>query len=309
MARTQSHDFGDGTYAVTSGSNIGVIAPGDRALMVDAGLDRDAARKALRELEPLGAALAGVLITHGHADHFGGAAWTARRQGVPVIAPPLAGAYAHLPLLEPIFLHGGAAPISELRSKFTLARDALATMPATMAPGVLAVAGIEVQVEALPGHAPAQVGIGYPAAGAPAPKGRTLFCGDAVFPQETMARHPILFCYDVDAWLATLERLPKLAYDRVMPGHGAPVEDVRPLVSATAARLREIVSVVREAIVDPRTPGEVLRAVAEHFEVTFTAPQFLLLSQTTVNAALTSLQAAGEAEAVVAENRLVWQGR
>jgi len=307
MPKPKWHDFGNRTYALTGGSNIGYIAPRERALMVDAGLDRNTARKALRQFEALGAGLAGVVLTHGHADHFGGAPWAARHHSVPVYAPPLEGVYAHQPLLEPIFLHGGAAPIAELQGKFTLGRDAMAEMPRPLEPGPAEIEGIHVDVVPLPGHAPAQVGIGYPAATAPAPDGRSLFCGDAVFPLATIDRHPILFCYDVDAWLATLEGLAELPYDRFVPGHGMPCTNIAPMVVATAARLREIREVTRRAIVTPRGPYDILETVATHFAVTFAAPQFLLLSLTTINAALTSLQAAGEAEVAVEHNRLLWR--
>ena len=299
-------DFGNNTFALTGGSNIGFIVQGDRALMVDAGLEAAVARRAVRRFAGLGAELSGVLLTHGHADHFGGAPWIARRDGIPVFAPPLEGAFAAQPLLEPLILHGGAVPFSDLQSKFTLAKEAV-NAPQPLQPGPLTLQEIPVEIVALHGHAPQQVGVGYPADGRPAPNGRTLYCGDAVFPMEIIRRHPILFCADMDAWLTTLASMPDLPYDTFVAGHGEPVTDIAPLVDATAARLREIRAVTHAALAEPRDSHAVLRAVAAHFGVTFTAPQFLLLSLTTINAALTSLQLAGEAEITVVDNRLLWR--
>ena len=306
MPKNRWVDFGNNTFALTGGSNIGFIVHRNRALMVDAGLDADSARRAVRNLAALGVELSGVILTHGHADHFGGAPWIARRDGIPVFAPPLEGAFAAQPLLEPLFLHGGAAPFTELRSKFTLAREAVAA-PRPLQPGSQTLESIPVEILALHGHAPQQVGVGYPAEGHPAPDGRTLYCGDAVFPVETIKRHPILFCADMDVWLAALASMPELPYDTFVAGHGEPVADVAPLVHATAARLREIRSVTRAALAEPCEPYAVLRAVAAHFGVTFAAPQFFLLSLTTINAAFTSLQRAGEAEITVVDNRLLWR--
>ena len=299
-------DFGNHTFALTGGSNIGFIVQGNRALMVDAGLDADGARRAVRKFAALGAELSGVVLTHGHVDHFGGAPWIARRDGIPIFAPPLEGAFAAHPVLEPLFLHGGAVPFTELQSKFTLAREAV-DAPRPLQPGSQTLQNIPVQIVPLHGHAPQQVGVGYPADEHPAPDGRTLYCGDAVFPMETIRRHPILFCSDMDAWLAALACMPELPYDRFVPGHGEPVTDVAPLVHTTAARLREIRSVTHAALAEPREPHAILRAVAAHFGVTFTAPQFLLLSLTTINAALTSLQRAGQAEITIVDNRLLWR--
>lgn len=71
MPSNKWRDFGNHTYALTGGSNIGVIVHEGAALMVDAGLDPDTARKALRELAGLNADPVAIALTHGHADHFG----------------------------------------------------------------------------------------------------------------------------------------------------------------------------------------------------------------------------------------------
>jgi glyoxylase-like metal-dependent hydrolase (beta-lactamase superfamily II) len=289
-------DFDNGTYALIGGSNIGLIVHDNRAVMVDAGLDRSSARKAIHIVEDRATPLVAIALTHGHADHFGGAGWAAQRAEVPVYASPLEGVFAEQPLLEPLYLHNGAAPIEELKSKFTLARRGTdRTVP--LEPGEQILAGVPVTVEELPGHAPAQVGLGYK---------DTLYCGDAIFPDDTLDRHPILFCVDIDAWLATLDRLPALPYTRFIAGHGEPVEDVTGQVDATAGRLREIRNLVHDALKAPHCAADVLRSVAEHYGVRFNAPQFFMLSLTTINAALTSLQASGEAEIRMENNRVLW---
>ena len=302
MPANRWYDFGNGSYVLTGGSNIGFIIHEGRALMVDAGLDPDSARKALRHLEALGASLSAIALTHGHADHFGGAGWAAERADAPVFAPPLEGTLAEHPMLEPLFLYGGADPIEELRGKFTWARQGAGPCR-PLSPGEALLNDIPIEVVPLPGHAPAQVGIAFGG------EGGTLFCGDVVFPKDTLQRHPILFCADLDAWLATLAHLPKLAVAHFVAGHGEPWEDIRPAAAATVARLQEIREVTRQALAEPQEPYGVLRHVAAHFNVTFAAPQFFLLSLTTVQAALTSLQRAGEAEIVMDDNRMLWRAR
>lgn len=293
---TQWRELGNGNFALTGGSNIGIIVREGRAVIVDAGLDKDAAKKALRAAADAGAKPAALVITHGHTDHFGGAGWLAQQAGIQVYAAPLEAVFAMQPLLEPLFLYGGATPIAELRGKFTLARQGVDSI-ALLEPGAQEIAGIPLDILPLPGHAPQQIGVGA---------SNTCYCGDVVFPDETLERHPILFCADMDAWLRTLERLPALSYAWYIPGHGEPVQDIAALAERNAARLREIRAWVWESLATPQEASGVLRDVAARYNITFTAPQFLLLALTTIHAALTSLQAAGEARVEMTENRMLW---
>ncbi len=102
------------------GSNAGLVVVDGQAVLIDTGLDRDTAKKILRHVEALKVRLAAVVITHAHADHFGGAATVRARTGAPVYALGLEAAIIENPILEPLCLFS-ALPPAELRHKFTLA--------------------------------------------------------------------------------------------------------------------------------------------------------------------------------------------
>lgn len=296
---TQWREVGEGNFALTGGSNIGISIREGQAIIIDAGLDKDAAKKALRAVADAGAKPAALIITHGHADHFGGAGWLAQQAGIPVYAPPLEAVFAMQPLLEPLFLYGGAIPIAELQGKFTLARQGVETaLP--LDTGMQEIAGLPLDIIPLPGHAPQQIGVGAE---------ETCYCGDVVFPEETLERHPILFCADMDAWLRTLERLPTLRYTWYVPGHGEPLRDIAPLAERNVGRLREIRAWVWESLGTPQEAQSVLRDVAARYNITFTAPQFFFLALTTIHAALASLQMAGEALVEMTNNQMMWRRR
>ncbi|MEJ5197654.1 MAG: MBL fold metallo-hydrolase [Anaerolineae bacterium] len=284
-------------YHLRGGSNAGLIVHEGRGVLVDAGLDRDTARKILRHVESLKIKLVAVVITHAHADHFGGAATIRNRLGIPVYAPPLEAAIVANPLLEPLYLWSGASPIAELRGKFLLAEAC--PVDGLLAPGPTTIEGVPLEIIPAPGHAPNQVMV----AG-----GGVCFVGDAVFAPEIAAKHVIPFYADVTEALATLERLPELdgAYAAFAPGHGAAVPEIGPWARENHDRLQTIRDLVRDGLQCAGEPADLLRRTADRLGLVIANPVTYALTQTTILACLTALQRAGQAAVRVETNRLVW---
>ncbi len=288
-----------GVFHLQGGSNMGLVAQEGKGLLIDTGLDKDTARRALRAADELGVALEGVFLTHAHADHFGGAHFLQRRLEVPLYAPTLEAAMMENPIIEPLYLFGGAAPIGELRHKFTLAKPC--RIDHVVEPGPLEIGPFHVEVVPLPGHAPNQVGVAV---------GEVLFCADAVFPTETLQKHKVTFCVDLDETLATLEQLPNLPYARFAPGHGPAYEVGDEITCACAAnreRLEEVRERVYAALGEPLKTSDLVQRVADHFGLQLTTATAYFLTRTTVLAALSSLERAGKVIAIMGDNRLLWQ--
>ena len=311
-------ELAPGVFHLQGGSNMGLIVRDGQGLLVDAGLDKDAARQALRAADEAGVTLEAVFLTHAHADHFGGAHVLQQRLGLPLYAPALEAAMMENPILEPLYLFGGAAPIAELRRKFTLAQpcriDYVVSVVATsVAPSartttkvvttnrLLEIGPFRVEVVPLPGHAPNQVGVGV---------GEVLFCADAVFPAETLEKHKLTFCVDLDETLATLQRLPELPYARFVPGHGPTYgagDEIAGVCAANRERLEEVRGLVVASLTDPQETPALVRQVADHFGLHLATATAYFLTRTTVLAALSSLERAGEVNVVMEGNRLLWR--
>lgn len=290
-----------GVYHLQGGSNIGLLVQDDRGLLIDAGLDGDTAKRALRVADDLGVTLEAVFITHAHADHFGGAYLLQERvTDIRLYAPVLEAGMMENPLIEPLYLFSGAAPIRELRGKFTLAEPCRVDQVVNE-PGPLAIGSFEVDVVALPGHAPRQVGVGVE---------DVLFCADALFPAETLDKHQVIFCVDLDEALETLERLPGLPYAHFAPGHGPAYragDEIARICDANRERLVEIRALVHEALVEPRETPALVATVSDHYGLRLKTATAYFLTRTTVLAALSSLERQGEVKTLVRGNRLYWQ--
>jgi glyoxylase-like metal-dependent hydrolase (beta-lactamase superfamily II) len=288
----------DSAYQLRGGTNAGLIVQEDQAVLVDTGLDRDAAKKILRAMEGLHLRLAGIVITHAHADHFGGASLIRSRTGAPVYAPGLEAAIVANPLLEPLYLFSGAAPPAALRHKFTLAEAC--PIDALVQPGEVAIGNVSIRAIAAPGHSPNQMMI----AG-----GGACFIADACFAPEVLKKHGIPFYVDVTQAAATLAMLAHQdgSYAAFVPGHGEAVPSIGPWAGQNAARLAEIRQAVAEALRDAAELGDIMFRTAGRLEVALESPVTFYLTQTTVLACLCALEAAGAAAAQVIENRLCWR--
>lgn len=288
-----------GIFHLQSGANMGLVVQEDQALLIDTGLDKDAARRALRAADELGVTLAAVFITHAHADHCGGAYFLQRRVEAPLYAPALEAAMMENPIIEPLYLFGGASPIQELRNKFTLAQPCRVDCVVAEA-GPLEIGPFQVETVSLAGHAPNQMGVAV---------GEVLFCGDVVFPTEILEKHKVPFCFDMDAGLAALRRTPELPYAHFAPGHGPAYgagEEIAGICAANRERLEEIRDQVYAALDEPQETPALVRYVTEHLGLRLEVATIYFLVRTTILSALSSLEKAGQVAARVESNRLLW---
>lgn len=299
MADKRSIELIPGVFQLRGGSNIGLVVEGHKGLLIDAGLDRDAARRALRAVGELDVALEAVFITHAHADHFGGAHFLQRRLGVPLYAPALEAEIMEHPVMEPLFLFSGAAPIGELRHKFTL--DQPCQVEHVVEPGPLDIGSFQVEVVSLPGHTLKQVGLAV---------NDVLFCADAVFPTETLQKHKITFCVDLDDTLAVLEELPNQHFAHFAPGHGrayAAGDEISQVCDVNRKRLEGVRCLTFEALDGPQETSALVQRLADHFGLRLKTATAFFLTRAAILAALSSLEQAGQVETKMSDNRLLWQ--
>jgi glyoxylase-like metal-dependent hydrolase (beta-lactamase superfamily II) len=291
------------TWVIQGGANIGVIAYEDRCLIIDSGMDKDAGRDILNQVKKLGLTPGALLVTHAHADHFGGAQYLVRQTGLKVYATRVEAAVMSGPILEPLYLFSGAQPPRELQHKFLLAKPCL--VDTVLEGNEQAIDHIPLRVIPLPGHSIEQVGVAF---------GDTFFVGDAFLTPEILDKHRIPFYSDIQTGLSTLTTLKTQieSFRHIVAGHGeiyTSAARANEAITYMIERLESILDVIRAALADgqARPAADILRIVANAQGVQIQAlPQYVLYN-TTVQAALSTLSTQGEISPLFQDNSLAWR--
>lgn len=313
-------------WVIQGGANIGVIAHEDHCLIIDSGMDKDTGQNILKQVKKLGLTPTALLITHAHADHFGGAHYLVRQTGLKVYATRVEASVMSSPILEPLYLFGGAQPPRELQHKFFLAKPCMADV--ILEGNEQSVDQIPLDVISLPGHSTEQVGIVY---------GNILFVGDAFLTPEILDKHRIPFYTDIQEGLKTLSYLKTFVNDAttssaialsqlsgstlktkttpfklVVAGHGeinSTPDQFNLVIDYTVQRLESILEQVRNSLAhgEPRSTTHVLSSVAAAHGATITTLPQHALYNTTIQAALSALYAQGEIQPIFQDNYLLWQ--
>lgn len=286
-------------WVIPGGVNIGVLAnAAGQIVLIDTGLNDTSAKKALKVVrDELGGEVVAVLTTHAHADHYGGNATVVKRTSAAIHAPAFDETFLRYPLLQPIFLYGGADPLDTLRGNFLLADPS--PVDAIVQPGFHEVAGLSVDVIPLFGHSPGQVGYLV---------GDVFFCADVALPASVLEKYRIPYLYSLTDHLQALETARTVAYRVAVPGHGAVLnrEQLHTLIDANLALATQVSDALLAILAEPRTTEVVQKMLLLKFGAPVVdAPSFYLL-QPTVLAFLSHLQRQGLVKHEIRDGQSLW---
>jgi glyoxylase-like metal-dependent hydrolase (beta-lactamase superfamily II) len=276
--------------------NVGVIKSGAEAAVIDTGLDKDSGRAIRKALEDEGLALKAIINTHSHADHFGGNDYLMRNLGAEVYAPEVEAGIIQNPILEPLYLFHGAAPISSLRNRFVLAKPS--PVHHILQPGKTTIIGAELEIVALSGHSLNQVGVLYDS---------ILFCADTVFSERVIDKYRVPVVQDVGSHLKTLEKLRDTHHSLYVPGHTKPTENIAGLVDRNLEATQGILSDVYGLLEEPQTSEQVQAQLCTSYGLDLDVVQQYYLIHTTVMAYLGHLNEEKKITAELKDNTLRWK--
>lgn len=254
----------DCNYYMDCPTRVGIYesAPGE-VWLIDSGSDKDAARKLWGHIGAQGWTVKGILLTHSHADHMGGAGLIMQRSGCRAYANARERCLAGHTTLGPALLYGGYPP-NALRGKFLVAQS----VPCEDIGDAALPEGVEI-IE-LPGHCHEMFGVKTPQG--------VFFCADAVCSRETTEKYHINFVYDVRAALDCLEGLRLKTVDAkwYLPAHAELTQDITALARLNREKMLEIIGLIRSICAEPRCFEDILATVFDHYGLEMSLAQYIL---------------------------------
>lgn len=250
-----------GTPVLTSSGRVG----GDEVVLIDAGSDKDAGKKALRVIERNGWTLKAVFVTHSHADHIGGCRILQERTDCKIYAKGLECSFTRDPILEPSCFYGGL-PFADLKHKFLLAQesDCLALSEDVLPDGM--------KILPLPGHCFDMVGF--------LTKDGTAYIGDSVSSEVTIEKYGIGYLWDPCLTLETLEYLKNFSAARYVPSHSPVTEDIAPLADINIRSIGCVMEKIAAFCEDGVTFEVLLKKVFDAYGLVLNPVQYVLIGST-----------------------------
>ena len=287
----------EGIHYLHGAVNCGLVETENGLLAIDTGLDKGAANRIVRAAEELGRPLVAILNTHAHADHHGGNAQLVRRLNLPVHAPAVEAEVIREPRYEPVYLFGGAEPVSALVTKFLQAEPSPVDH-VFRAGEEVTIDGRALRIVDLAGHSLAQVGV---------VAGPVFFAADGFFGLESLAKHGVPFLVDAGRMRRSLGTVASVAADWYVPGHGEALADPRETLDVNAAALDRAFAWLAERLArGPAGTEELLVEFAAQFGMRLDTPPSYVLNRAALLGFLSSLERDGAARVVMNAGRWLW---
>ena len=280
------------SYYMESPARVGIVRVSDTDVVtIDSGSDKDAGKKLKRLLDANGWKLTAIYNTHSHADHVGGNRYLQEQTACRIFAPGVDCAFTNHPIMEPAFLYGGY-PLEGLRHKFLMAQESRAekltqdTLPDGM------------ELIELPGHS-------YDMAGFRTADG-VVYLADCLSSRETLDKYGVSYLWDVEAYLATLERVKTMRAKCFVPAHAAPTEDIAPLAQYNIDAVTAITERITALCAEPVTFENLLQKLFRAYGMTMNLQQYALIGST-LRSYLSYLEKKGRITYSFENEQMLWR--
>ena len=242
MAKINLIQVKDNSFYCDSIFSIGVYIRDKQAVLIDSGISKDVAKEIDKCLIQANVQVAAIINTHCHGDHCGGNAFFQQKYSqVKIFSTETERPFIEDPLIAPICFCGGAAAFEELKKCKPLTPQQPSKVTDIIAPYQdqrIVICGETFEIITLPGHTRGMIAIKTP--------DNVLYCGDAVFGEDTFRKHPILYYTFIDDTLNSFKKLRSLipSIDVSLIYHGGVIPDLGSLIDDHEERILETKNII-----------------------------------------------------------------
>lgn len=288
--------IGKRTYYFTGPFHVGlyVIAEGDSkgmpVCLIDTGLNAACAEEIDRLLCERNFYVSMIINTHYHADHTGGNLYFQERYGCDILSTKLNAALISNYDICPAVICG-AKPVDEVLTEYfyTESTQAMPIEDYTLPKGL--------EILDLAGHCIGMLGVKT--------SDNIVFVGDAVLGNDTLEYNSLSYIYDIGEHLKTLDRLECIDAGCFVPYHAEPVSDILELVMANRAAIMNIISIIKDICMEPKSFDEIYSIIYSRSGLKTTLYKYMI-EGSIIREYLSYLHNNGELETVIIDNFLKW---
>ncbi len=286
------YQVGEKSYYIDCPAKVGVYQATENAVyLIDSGSDKDAGRRIRKILGEHHWQLLGILNTHSHADHIGGNHYLQQQTGCKVYSSGIEKCFIEYPILEPSFLYGGY-PCKELHHKFLLAAESkVENFSDDSFPK-------EIEIIPLQGHFFDMVGFQTP--------DDVVYLADCLSSKETLDKYKVVFLYDIEKYLNTLERIKTLKAKIFVPAHAPITDNIAELAEYNICKVNETANHILELCKQSICFENILQKLFDDFELKMNFEQYVLVGST-VRSYLAWLKDTKKVDACFEKNKLIWK--
>ena len=255
------------TFFIDAPTNIGIFSFRNKnCLIIDTGINNTQAHKILEVIETAGLHPKFIFNTHSHPDHCAGnRVFRDNYPGIIIHASHGTKLFMENPDVYATGLFAAKAPGTIFRTSHPHSADI------EVADGPCKIGEEKFNIFKLNGHAPDQLGIMTP--------DHVLFCGDAVFSKDTIAKYRIPYIHDAAAYLASLAMLKQIPAEAYMIGHSCPPmeqDKFTDLVNINIQNLNDCSDLIIDLCAQPQTKESLLENLISLFDIEVDELQYML---------------------------------
>jgi glyoxylase-like metal-dependent hydrolase (beta-lactamase superfamily II) len=266
------------TFYIKGGTNTGIYIFEDKsALIIDPGLIGIRAKHIIRDLEKEEIKVKWIINTHEHNDHYGaGFQFTDKYKDIINMSSRYSKLYIDNPILFSSYIMGGNT--NEFLNDILINKNMKKiNIDKIVEPGRVIINNDYVDIIDLKGHTLGSIGV--------LTKDKVFFIGDTLIGEELLSKFDLLFLFDIEAYLKSLNMLKQIDFDYTVLGHGKRVlnrYETLELVRKHELCVEKYLNQVRELIKEPKSLESILKSLLNYNKLSYNYKEYHFFKSTVV---------------------------